>query len=730
MRNIHQYMEDNASRFRRPRSRKITSFDIAPVEERKAIMGYVARLIDAGYERQFPEKLFAFCVQVIGSRNAYEFVKQYVPGKIDAADRDDLGFWAAGNLKEQEIIRIVRDVFRPAIDRAASRLIGRRDREFSRRLQTVGEVFRLSREALALLELFHYAEANDVAEELLTNDPFTIRSYAVLRNIGPVLLGMNRARFLALLESRVLFDAGLMDFNRSEITVERQIYEYLTGLGERDLKNSYFARENGTHLQIADFGLQPQELRVLTTLLKGGEGCNLLFYGAPGTGKTSLARCLARQFGLALYSVRFDDDSDDLGFRMRALRATMNATRRGKSLILVDEADEILNAAVIPGFRNKTNKSWINNFLDTHDRKIIWITNRSWGVDSSTMRRFSFSLKFDRLTEKNRMTVLQYELRKNGFAGAMGESDVRALAGDYDVDAGGIVNAVRVMKRHKGASTRILREVAETVLRSHQEATVGKKRPKRQRDFRSYSLDGLHTSPDLQNVMAAVAKYRVRRKGAPVRALSALLYGPPGTGKSEFAHYLGHALEKNVVLKRVSDIESMYVGETEKEIARAFHEARNSDSILFFDEADSFFYPRKDATRSWEKKFTNEILSQLDDFEGIVLFATNDIAGLDAAAIRRFNFKVLFQPLLPDGVLHFYRMLLESHAAGTLSAEQRERLGRISSLTPGDFAVVRDQCLLSSGKRLTHEELIEALERESEHKQDRKRIAGFGTGNS
>jgi MoxR-like ATPase len=299
---------------------------------------------------------------------------------------------------------------------------------------------------------------------------------------------------------------------------------------------------------------------VLKTLLKGNEGCNILFYGEPGSGKTSLACSLAKHLGLDLLTVRVDETGDDHDFRFRAIHAALNAVKRKGSLILVDEADEILNAAAMPQVRNLTNKSWINNFLDNHDRKIIWITNRSWGIEPSTMRRFAFSLRFDKLTHKNRMSVLRYELEKNDLAGYYDEHEIKDLASRYDVDAGGIVNAVNVLKLQKRGSKGRVKETVEAVLKNHQEATIGKRHSVRPRDFLTYSLEGLNTSQDLERIITQLKKRSEKKTGLPGPSVSILLYGQPGTGKSEFVHYLGHCLGRDIALKRVSDIESKYVG--------------------------------------------------------------------------------------------------------------------------------------------------------------------------
>ena len=303
------------------------------------------------------------------------------------------------------------------------------------------------------------------------------------------------------------------------------------------------------------------------------------------------------------------------------------------------------------------------------------------------------------------------------------------MAKRYQVDAGGIVSAVNVLKRQKRAKKETLREMVDVVLNNHQEALIGKRQGIKQRDFRKYSLKGLNTSHDLAKVIAVLTNFADKKANSEVKSISALLYGLPGTGKSEFVHYVGHALNREITLKRVSDIENMYVGETEKNIAEAFREAQTDGSILFFDEADSFFYPRKDAVRSFEKKFTNELLAQLDNFQGIVLFATNNIEGLDHAAIRRFKFKIRFDTLNPEGVMHFYRLMLQglSDSRTDMTVGEQSRLRAIRNLTPGDFAVVKDQYILEVYARPAHAELIDALEREAEYKREQRVITGFGS---
>ena len=100
---------------------------------------------------------------------------------------------------------------------------------------------------------------------------------------------------------------------------------------------------------------------------------------------------------------------------------------------------------------------------------------------------------------------------------------------------------------------------------------------------------------------------RLLRSGE--RRFSLCLQGPPGTGKSALVRYLAERLGLEVMQRRASDLMSMLVGETEKQIAAAFAEARDAGAFLVFDEADSLLADRRFARRSWEVGQVNEMLT-------------------------------------------------------------------------------------------------------------------------
>lgn len=546
------------------------------------------------------------------------------------------------------------------------------------------------------------------------------------RNYGHTVLGVRRVDLLRALDRGRLFESNTMERSHMSYDATTWCADYLSSVGGTNLASEFLSRDNDVSLEPGDFGLPENELAIIHKFMKSSRGHNILLYGTPGAGKTSFAKSLSRFHGKELLTVKVSEN-DNLKFRQQAIYVALNFADRNKSVILVDEADELLNTYRSFFFESHTNKSWINNLLDSHSRKIIWVTNRSGEIDPSTMRRFSFALEFKKFNSDSRLKALEAELNKRGLNGYFTGSELADLCSSYDVNADGIVKVIETLEIGKNAAKDTIMSEIRTVLANHEKATSGRTTPGgKPGGLDQYTLKGLNTSYELEDMLSIVRRQTELPAGNPRRPVTLLLYGLPGTGKTQFVHYLGKALKRDVILRRCSDIQSKWVGETEKNIAGAFKEARDEKGILFFDEADSFFYPRKSADHSWEITATNEILSQLDAFDGIAIFATNEIDGLDHASLRRFRFKIEFKPLTLEGNLHFYETLIAPVIANcdALKDSEKERIARIPNLTPGDFSVVRDQMLFVEPVKLSHELAMDLLEGEANHKRVRCRI-GF-----
>ena len=134
-------------------------------------------------------------------------------------------------------------------------------------------------------------------------------------------------------------------------------------------------------------------------------------------------------------------------------------------------------------------------------------------------------------------------------------------------------------------------------------------------------------------------------KLAAGKGLSVLFAGPPGTGKTMAADVLARALGLDLYKIDLSAVVSKYIGETEKNLARIFAEALTSNAILFFDEADALFGMRtqvRDAHDRYANVEVSYLLQKMEEYEGMIILATNLRKNMDEAFVRRLHAVVDF----------------------------------------------------------------------------------------
>lgn len=172
----------------------------------------------------------------------------------------------------------------------------------------------------------------------------------------------------------------------------------------------------------------------------------------------------------------------------------------------------------------------------------------------------------------------------------------------------------------------------------------------------AYCWDDLVLPPqEVQILKEACAHVRYRhqvygdwgfgRRAAYGRGLSVLFSGPPGTGKTMAAQVITRQLHMRMYKIQISQVVSKYIGETEKNLRQVFTEARNANCILFFDEMDALFGKRSEVKDSHDRNANIEtayLLQQLEEYDGVVLMATNLMQNIDEAFMRRINFVVTF----------------------------------------------------------------------------------------
>ena len=150
-----------------------------------------------------------------------------------------------------------------------------------------------------------------------------------------------------------------------------------------------------------------------------------------------------------------------------------------------------------------------------------------------------------------------------------------------------------------------------------------------------------------------------------------------------------------------------------------FADAEKAKAILFLDEADSMIRDRSGASRSWEVTQVNEMLTQMENFKGIFIAATNFEGDLDTASRRRFALKVKFGYLLPEGI----EMLWQAFFPLVKCPAEAKNL---RMLTPGDFNAAYGSLRFYSEDEITAETILEALKSELTYKDSRQgRVMGL-----
>ena len=520
----------------------------------------------------------------------------------------------------------------------------------------------------------------------------------------------------------------------------KELGGYFEGMEAVPLDARYYRADKAEALPWEFYGKLADEdgavLREMLAVRRDGGRLNILFYGVPGTGKTSFARTLAGVTGFTPYELlqgESDGRNVSAATRLAGIQIFNVRMAAGRTLLVVDEADELLrtNGSFMgERIRGGSEKGVINTVLDGMKVPAIWISNAdSDEMDESVRRRFDYSIRFRALTRCQRETIWRNNIRKLGMKSLITEAAAATFAERYETSAGGITMVLENVKRLHADPSRA-EDLVERIMRPHCELMHTPVQDGRGRPAAGYSLEGLNIKGNvgLDHVIDGVRNFFLESEGADAAKaadrprMNLLLWGPPGTGKTEYVKYLGSVLDRKVVSKMGSDLLDKYVGGTEERIAAAFAEAEAEKAILFLDEIDGLLQSRSRADHTWEVTQVNELLQQMENFDGVLVCATNFFDNLDPAVLRRFTFKIEFGYLDGDGKRRFFERMF-----GTpLSEVERARLDAIDDLAPGDFRTVR-QSLHYLGAAVDNAMRLGELEKESAVKRagGRRVVMGF-----
>lgn len=563
----------------------------------------------------------------------------------------------------------------------------------------------------------------------------TRRSINFPRLLGAVLGEQGEDVTLVANKKSLLHRTGLVEFSSGRgladsLSVRRGS---LRRLATRPLSSveelfaGFVRQAPSSNLQADDYAHVHDTLTTLHHLL--GEaldnqrsGVNILLYGPPGTGKTQLGRWLAAGLSATLYDVsphamdEYNEGEGEQPHERLAKAATCLHLLRGRrAMLAMDECDVIFEDAASVGVHGAASlaKAWVNDLLETNAVPMVWIANRIRAMDSAFVRRFDMVVRLDTPPLKQRLKLLEHACGHR-VPPAQLQRLARADKATPAVLSRAASVAERVRSHGDGQDTGMLIEtILDGTLRAQGHSTV--RMANRDASACDYDTRLCNASVDLGHLSEGL-----RRAGQG----RILLYGPPGTGKTAFGHWLADALGRPLSLKRMSDIQSPWVGVMEQNLADAFEHALRDNAVLQIDEVDGFLRDRLQAKQSWELSQVNEFLTQLESFEGIFIASTNLVDGLDPAAMRRFDHKVHVGYLKPEQAWELFQRKLASWGVATENAEAcRHQLDAITCLTPGDFAVIaRRHCLTPYESALA---VVHALAEEHAFKTPVARRIGF-----
>jgi SpoVK/Ycf46/Vps4 family AAA+-type ATPase len=475
-------------------------------------------------------------------------------------------------------------------------------------------------------------------------------------------------------------------------------------------------------LSLADFTHLHEALAILQPYLaesvaSSRPGVNVFVHGAPGTGKSELARALAAELGCELFEVASEDEDGDPVTgerRLRAYRAAQSFFDHRRALLLFDEVEDVFgDSAGLFGQKStaQRRKAWLNRALEQNRVPTLWLSNSIDGIDPAFMRRFDVLVEVPVPPRRQRERILQ------AICGDLADAPTLARMATAEALAPAVVErAAMVVRTIRGqfdeaGSARALAWLASRTLEAQGHTGLDERV---QRLPPHYDPAIVNADVDLGELAEGLAQTRQGR---------ICLYGPPGTGKSAFGRWLSERLDMPLMLRGAAELMSKWVGDSEKAIAAAFRDAEREGAVLMIDEVDGFLRDREGARQSWEVTQVNEMLTRMENFGGVFIASTNLMDGIDPATLRRFDLKVRLDYLRPDQAALLLARECAAMGLETPQASDLERVRRLAVLAPGDFAALARRHRFS--RFATCAQFVAALEQECALKRGKPAAIGF-----
>ena len=374
--------------------------------------------------------------------------------------------------------------------------------------------------------------------------------------------------------------------------------------------------------------------------------------GEAGSGKKLIAGAICRQLQRTVMIVDAEalaaadtspSDSVTPAFRKALLHNSVICLDNFHTLLQDEARNKALLAAVVMAINNRRDLTILTG-------EMMW---RAEGHINDGVPMLTLSVQAPDYQQRR----LLWESHLKGHRNSLTDDDIRVLSGRFRLRGGQIRKAVDTARntslfRQESDGAITLDDLsAASRLHSNQRlsALAQKIEP-------SYQLDDIVLPADhkaqleeirsyFANMSLVYGDWGFQSKTNLGKGLNALFVGASGTGKTMAADVIAGQLGLDLYKIDLSTIVSKYIGETEKNLDRIFREAHDSNAILFFDEADALFGKRsevKDSHDRYANIETSYLLQKMEEYQGIVVLATNFRKNMDDAFVRRMHFVIEF----------------------------------------------------------------------------------------
>ena len=397
-----------------------------------------------------------------------------------------------------------------------------------------------------------------------------------------------------------------------------------------------------------------------TSLDERAVGANVLLWGAPGTGKTELARSLAAAADAEVLQVRSsNEDGRELDVSERLVNhrlGTSIAAASARTLLVFDETEDILGAeaALIRGAPNdRAAKSLVNATLETSAAPGIWIANSIDGIDEAYLRRFDIVLEVPSPPPSVRGDMLRDALGELALPAAL----LDALRAHASVTPADIAKARRVVERSGAVATgRVAATVRETVDSELQGR--GLRRLSTPRSSRLGAPDGRFARIDRDPGAA-------RGLLAPGTNVRLALVGPAGCGKSTWLHAQASHVGRAIVRCDLSALADLGGESPQGHLRRRFERAVESDAIVHLERIEGRFDARPERLADGPDRWAIALIEELSRHGGAAVLETRDARFARAVSPPWLDDRIGFGAMATETVARAVASLLTDAAAET-----------------------------------------------------------------